>query len=106
MNPLASRLPGVAFVLAACLAADGSEVVPPATPGQFKAKFDRECAEPEKPIKTAGINFFCSSFASFAFFAFQPFALRARNCVTSRQPSRLGTPPRTAPASMLPNTSS
>jgi hypothetical protein len=32
--------------------------------------------------------------------------LRARNCVTSRQPSRLVTPPRTAPASMLPNTSS
>ena len=58
MNPLASRLPGVAVVLAACLASDGSEVVPPATPGQFKAKFDRECAEPEKPIKTAGIKFF------------------------------------------------
>lgn len=103
MNHLASRLPGVAVVLAARLAADGSEVVPPATPGQFKAKFDREYAELEKPITTVGIKFFCSSFASLAF---QPFALRARNCVTSRQPSRLVTPPRTAPASMLPNTSS
>ena len=67
MNHLASRLPGVAVVLAACLAFDGSEVVPPATPGQFKAKFDRECAEPEKPIKTVGIKLFCSSFASFAY---------------------------------------
>ena len=38
------------------LAADGSEVVPPATPEQFKAKFDREYAELDKLIRTVGIQ--------------------------------------------------
>jgi len=38
------------------LAADGSEVVAPATPEQFKAKFDREYTELDKLIKAVGIQ--------------------------------------------------
>lgn len=38
------------------LAADGSEVVAPATPEEFKAKFDREYAELEKLIKFINIK--------------------------------------------------
>jgi len=38
------------------LAADGSEVVPAATPEEFKAKFDREFRELEKLVKTANIK--------------------------------------------------
>lgn len=38
------------------LAADGNEVVAPATPEAFKAKFDREYAELEKLIKTLNIT--------------------------------------------------
>ena len=38
--------------------------------------------------------------------AVQSFFFLARSCVTSRQPSRLATPPRMAPASVVPNTSS
>ena len=39
------------------LAAEGSEVVAPATPEEFKAKFDREYAELEKLIKAINIKF-------------------------------------------------
>jgi tripartite-type tricarboxylate transporter receptor subunit TctC len=38
------------------LAADGSEVVAPATPEQFKAKFDREYLELDKLIEKVGIQ--------------------------------------------------
>jgi tripartite-type tricarboxylate transporter receptor subunit TctC len=38
------------------LAADGSEVVPPATPDQFKAKFDRQYVELEQLIRTVRIQ--------------------------------------------------
>jgi len=38
------------------LAADGSEVVAPATPEAFKAKFDREYRELEKTVTAAGIK--------------------------------------------------
>ena len=38
------------------LAADGSEVIAPATPQEFKAKFDRDYAELEKLIKAAKIK--------------------------------------------------
>ncbi len=38
------------------LAADGSEVVAPATPEEFKAKFDNEYAALEKLIKTIDIK--------------------------------------------------
>ena len=38
------------------LAADGSEVVPAATPEEFKAKFDREYRELEKLVKAANIK--------------------------------------------------
>ena len=38
------------------LAADGSEVVPPATPEQFKAKFDREYGELDNLIRKVGIQ--------------------------------------------------
>ena len=38
------------------LAADGSEVVAPATPEEFKAKFDREYRELEKLVKAANIK--------------------------------------------------
>jgi tripartite-type tricarboxylate transporter receptor subunit TctC len=38
------------------IAADGSEVVAPATPEEFKAKFDREFHELEKLVKAANIK--------------------------------------------------
>lgn len=38
------------------LAADGSEVIAPATPEEFKAKFDREFRELEKLVKAANIR--------------------------------------------------
>jgi tripartite-type tricarboxylate transporter receptor subunit TctC len=38
------------------LAADGSEVVPPATPEQFKTKFDRGYAELDNLIRKVGIQ--------------------------------------------------
>ena len=38
------------------LAAEGSEVVAPATPEEFKAKFDRQYAELEKVVKAANIR--------------------------------------------------
>jgi tripartite-type tricarboxylate transporter receptor subunit TctC len=38
------------------LAAEGSEVAPPATPEQFKAKFDREYGELDKLVKAANIK--------------------------------------------------
>ena len=38
------------------LAADGSEVVPAATPEQFKAKFDREYRDLEKLVSAANIK--------------------------------------------------
>ena len=38
------------------LAADGSEVVAPATPGEFKAKFSSEYAALEKLIKAINIR--------------------------------------------------
>ncbi len=38
------------------LAAEGSEVVGPATPEEFKAKFDREYAELEKVVRAANIK--------------------------------------------------
>jgi tripartite-type tricarboxylate transporter receptor subunit TctC len=38
------------------LAADGSEVMPPATPEQFKAKFDREYADLDNLIRKVGIQ--------------------------------------------------
>jgi tripartite-type tricarboxylate transporter receptor subunit TctC len=39
------------------LAADGSDVVPPATPDEFKAKFEREYAEMEKLFRAMKIKF-------------------------------------------------
>ena len=39
------------------LAADGSEAAPPATPEQFKAKFEKDYADLEKLIKAANIKF-------------------------------------------------
>jgi tripartite-type tricarboxylate transporter receptor subunit TctC len=38
------------------LAADGSEPIPPTTPGEFKAKFAREYAELEKLVRAADIK--------------------------------------------------
>jgi tripartite-type tricarboxylate transporter receptor subunit TctC len=38
------------------LSADGSEPIPPSTPEEFKARFEREYAELEKLIKAADIN--------------------------------------------------
>jgi tripartite-type tricarboxylate transporter receptor subunit TctC len=38
------------------LAADGAEVAPPATPEEFRAKFERDYAELEKVIKAANIK--------------------------------------------------
>jgi tripartite-type tricarboxylate transporter receptor subunit TctC len=38
------------------LSAVGSEPIPPSTPEEFKARFEREYAELEKLIKAADIN--------------------------------------------------
>ena len=38
------------------LAADGAEAAPPATPGEFKARFERDYAEMEKTITSANIK--------------------------------------------------
>lgn len=38
------------------LVADGSEVAPPTTPEEFRAKFERDYAELEKLIKAANIK--------------------------------------------------
>jgi len=42
--------------VARSVAADGSEVAPPATPEQFKAKFDREYAELDKLVKAINLT--------------------------------------------------